>query len=192
MFPLKQRILIRGAAAHVKAGLGVAADYVAVYVPFYIPFDGVATHTTGQQGGLQFKLTRPNGDRIEFFHLKSIALPDGKVTAGQIGGVTGNSGLLKPGAPPYVPHSHIQIFNKAGKRLDPETYNWEEGKHMIQLIRDKGTVYLVAGVNKKVKTGIASQEVLSTLFGDEPIVDGDTSSIPHSFTASTGLIVHKV
>jgi hypothetical protein len=65
-----------------------------------------------------------------------------------------------------------------------------EGKNM-QLIRDKGTVYLVAGVNQKVKTGIASQEVLNTLFGDEPIIDGDTSDIPQSQTASTGFVIHK-
>jgi hypothetical protein len=65
-------------------------------------------------------------------------------------------------------------------------------KKNMQLIRDKGTIYLVAGVNKKVKTGIASAEVLTMLFGDEPIVDGDTSSIPQSQTASTGLVIHKV
>ncbi len=64
-------------------------------------------------------------------------------------------------------------------------------KENMQLIKDKGTVYLVAGVNKKVKTGIASGEALDALFGDEPITDGDTSAIPQTQTLSDGFLIHK-
>jgi hypothetical protein len=122
MFPLKQRTLIRGAAAHVKAGLGIAADYVADYVPFVIPFDGKVETYFGPEGGNWLRLIRPNGDKIELAHLSKYSIKNGQAKAGQTGGVTGNTGSITTG-----PHLHIQIFNKAGKRLDPETYNWEEG-----------------------------------------------------------------
>jgi hypothetical protein len=150
MFPLQQRIIIPGrdAAGHVKAGLGIGVDYRAVYVPFYVPFNGVATQFIGPQGGLQFKLLRPNGDRIELFHLKSITVPLGNVTAGQMGGITGNSGHLYPGGPSYEPHLHLQIFNKAGIRLDPEQYFWEELSLKLDNMHRtyQGTIYaLVSG-----------------------------------------------
>lgn len=101
-------------------------------------------------------------------------------------------------------HTHLGLRQyKNGKLLnsnngffgsiDPRPYLVGEipERKSMQLIRDKGTVYLVAGVNQKVKTGIASQEVLAALFGDEPIVDGDTSATPQSQTVSTGLVIHK-
>jgi hypothetical protein len=63
-------------------------------------------------------------------------------------------------------------------------------KNSMQLIKDKGTVYLVAGLSKKVKLGIADPAVL-TLFGDEPIVDGSTEGYENTHTLTPGFIVHK-
>lgn len=119
MFPLKQRILIRGAQGHLNAGLGIGADYRANYVPFVIPFDGVVSTYWGNQGGNWMRITRPNGDKIELAHLQSYAVKSGKVKEGQAGGVTGNSGGVTD-----FPHMHIQILDKNGKRLDPEKYDW--------------------------------------------------------------------
>lgn len=121
MFPLKERILIRGAQGHLNAGLGIGADYRAKYVPFVIPFDGVVSTYWGKQGGNWLRLTRPNGDKIELAHLQSYAIKSGQAKAGQPGGVTGNTGEVTD-----FPHLHIQIIDKNGKRLDPEKYNWEE------------------------------------------------------------------
>lgn len=132
MFPLKKRQLIRGANAHVKAGLGIGADYVANYDMFYIPFDGVVETYYGKEGGNWLRLTRPNGDKIEFAHLSQYAARDGAVKEGQPGGVTGNTGSITTG-----PHLHIQIFNKQGKRLDPETYPWTMYKQTIFIIENK-------------------------------------------------------
>lgn len=127
MFPLQDRILIRGAAAHVRAKLGIGADYRANYVPFFIPFDGKVETYWGNEGGNWLRLIRPNGDRIELAHLSHYSVTKGNVKAGQLGGITGNSGAITDYA-----HLHIQIFNKAGKRLDPETYDWGKEKMEVQ------------------------------------------------------------
>jgi hypothetical protein len=123
MFPLRKRQLIRGCQAHINAGLGCAADYEANYIPFYIPFDGVVTTYWGDEGGNWLRLTRPNGDKIEFAHLSKYAIRSGKAKAGQLAGFTGNTGSITT-----RPHKHIQIINKYGKRLNPETYDW--GQYM--------------------------------------------------------------
>jgi hypothetical protein len=140
MFPLKQRILIRGAAAHIKAGLGAASDYVADHVLFVIPFDGRVETYWGKEGGNWLRLIRPSGDKIELAHLSKYAVKSGEVKAGQTGGITGNTGAITTG-----PHLHIQIFNKAGKRLDPETYNWGKGNMNPNIVIYKnGREYHVA------------------------------------------------
>lgn len=88
----------------------------------------------------------------------------------------------------YPPHlKKIKLADLYGSALKI-VINAEQ---TMKLVRDKGTVYMVAGVNNKVKTGIASPEVLAALFGDEPIEDGDTSGIPQSQTASTGFVIHR-
>lgn len=121
MFPLKIRKLIRGAAAHIAAGLGAAADYVANYVDLFSPFDGIVEIYTGVQGGNWLRLIRPNGDKVEFAHLSQYKVINGaQVKAGQLIAETGNTGTITTG-----PHLHIQIFRE-GKRLDPEKYNWED------------------------------------------------------------------
>jgi murein DD-endopeptidase MepM/ murein hydrolase activator NlpD len=159
MFPLKQRTLIRGAAAHVKAGLGIAADYVAINIPFVIPFDGRVETYWGTEGGNWLRLIRPNGDRIELAHLSKYAIKNGPAKAGQAGGVTGNTGAITTG-----PHLHIQIFNKAGKRLDPETYNWEKG-NMGQLktanIKGEEGIFIPASTPEEFK-------LLCAKFGKDP------------------------
>lgn len=120
MFPLQSRKLIRGCASHIKTGLGCAADYEAVYIPFYIPFSGKVETYHGTQGGNWLRLIRDdNGDKIELAHLSAYEIKSGHANAGQRGGITGNTGTITTG-----PHLHIQIINKTGQRLDPETYNW--------------------------------------------------------------------
>lgn len=122
MFPLSKRKLIRGAMAHIKAGLGAGADYEAVYTGFKIPFDGIAKKYHGTEGGNWLRVTRPNGDQIELAHLSEYQVSDGTVKEGQNGGITGNTGSITTG-----PHLHIQII-RSGKRLDPEKYDWGDSK----------------------------------------------------------------
>jgi hypothetical protein len=141
MFPLKNRKLIRGFQAHIKAGLDGAADYVADKDILYAPFNGRIETYWGKQGGNWLRLIRDNGDKLEFAHLQSYIKRDGMVKEGEPIAITGSTGILKPGAPPYKPHKHIQIFNSKGDRLDPETYNWNS----LQTTYMKITV--VANVN---------------------------------------------
>lgn len=61
-------------------------------------------------------------------------------------------------------------------------------KNNMQLIKQDGTVYLQAGVNEKVKLGIADEATLA-LFGDEPVVDGIAEGT--EYTISNGFIIHK-
>lgn len=185
MFPLKQRKLIRGFQAHINAGLGGGADYVADYVPLLIPFDGIADLYWGKEGGNWLRIRRTNGDAIELAHLSKYSVKGGNVRAGALGGATGNSGSITTG-----PHLHIQIFNKNGVRLDPEKYNWEgEGVNKMQLVKDGDTVYIVTGNNDKRKIGIADPVALG-LFGDETQVIMDTSKIPQYNTiASNGIVI---
>lgn len=122
MFPLKQRQLIRGAAAHVAAGLGVAADYVAsTGTPYFAPFSGALSIPYGPngQGGIWLRLTRPDGVKIEVAHLQKYVKSSGTVSEGELIAYTDNTGKLTSG-----PHAHIQIFDKNNNRVDPEKFNW--------------------------------------------------------------------
>lgn len=65
-----------------------------------------------------------------------------------------------------------------------------KGTTSMHLAKDNGTVYLIAGVNTKVKIGIADPESLF-LFGDEPIQNEDTSAIPETKTLTTGFSIHN-
>lgn len=129
MFPLKERKLIRGAAAHVKAGLGVGADYRANYQPLYAPFDGVVSVPYGayllwpvNQGGKWIRVTCTNGDVIEFGHNSKWLVTSGRVVKGQQIAVTGNTGKITT-----VPHCHAQIFIH-NVRVDPEKYPWDDAE----------------------------------------------------------------
>lgn len=60
----------------------------------------------------------------------------------------------------------------------------------MQLVNDKGTVYIVSGNNDKRKIGIADADTLG-LFGDEPQISMDTSNIPEYQTISRGFIINN-
>lgn len=123
MFPLKEKILIRGCQAHINAGLGCGADYVAKYVPFYAPFSLPQEQYFGQQGGNWLRMSFEKEGSIyalEFAHLDRYYVPSGKmVKKGDIIAMTGNTGQITTD-----PHLHIQIF-KDGKRIDPEKFDWD-------------------------------------------------------------------
>lgn len=133
MFPLKERKLIRGAAGHLAAGLGIGADYEAMYKSLYAPFSGVGSTFHGPQGGKWYKLKLLDGSRIEFAHLSEYKKLD-KVKEGDEIAITGNTGKITTG-----PHLHIQAFDKNGKRVDPEKIVWDnkdmetEKSRIIQL-----------------------------------------------------------
>lgn len=138
-FPLKQRKLIRGATAHVAAGLGIGADYIANYTELFIPFDGKVECYWGAEGGNWVRLTRSNGDRIEMAHNSEFKINNGQAHKNALAAITGNTGAITTG-----PHCHIQIFNKLGIRLDPEMYNWEDtmNQSKVVLSKDGKTVYV--------------------------------------------------
>jgi hypothetical protein len=175
MFPLKERKIIRGAAAHVKAGLGVATDYEAVYVIDSVPFDGVLKNYWGTEGGNWCRLTRPNGDKIEMAHHSKYLLKSGPVKEGQAMAVTGNTGAITT-----RPHLHIQIIDKYGKRLDPEKYNWNSSLKKEPMFREyKGTIYgLLAGYWVAVATSY--QDFLTDWGGVEakPMTDAQFKAFP--------------
>lgn len=112
-FPLEEQKIIRGCAAHIRAGLGCALDYVASYVTLYAPVSGQLSSFNEVGGGLWLRLDGDDGYRYEFAHL-SERRANRRVWAGDIIGKTGNTGIITAG-----PHLHVQIFLK-GKRVNPE------------------------------------------------------------------------
>lgn len=64
-----------------------------------------------------------------------------------------------------------------------------KNKDTMKLVKENGTVFITAGVNNKVKLGIADMETLA-LFGDEPVIDGVAEGT-HSWTVSKGFILNK-
>lgn len=60
----------------------------------------------------------------------------------------------------------------------------------MQLVNDKGTIYLVTGNKDRRKIGIADLESLG-LFGDEPQEAMDTKAIPQFNTISKGKIINS-
>ena len=177
MFPLLERKIIRGGEAHIKAGLGLATDYVADYVGLFCPFDGVVEAWGGDnfQGGNWLNLVRSNGDIIQFAHLSKYKT-GGATKEGELIAITGNTGTITTG-----PHSHIQIKDKDGNRLDPETYDWETEKNitdkkMMRLIRKQGDkrVWAVIG---DMRYWILDSDTLNrglTLWGDwNSVIDDD-------------------
>ncbi len=165
MFPLRERKIIRGWDAHIKAGLGGATDYVADYVELYAPFDGRADIWDGRQGGNWISFVRNNGDVIQFAHLEKYKA-GGMVKKGELIAITGNTGKITTG-----PHLHIQIKDKDGNRLDPETYDWDMQKNIV----DKKILQLLyLGIfkrnpdsNAKGYIGKPIREVLEILIASE-------------------------
>jgi hypothetical protein len=170
MFPLTNRKLVHDIHWHIAHGEGIGADYEAIYVNLMAPFDGVVTKPYWSDygtGGIWLRLTRPNGDYIEFAHLsKRIKL--GVVKAGYVIGITGSTGLWC-----YGPHLHIQAFVN-GKRVDPEQYYWisTEAETIEQTIarlfkdswgRDAFTGEISVFVNRLNKKNIKVTELASKI-----------------------------
>lgn len=133
MFLLAERKVIRGCREHQLAGLGCGTDYHYYYRPIYTPFRSRISipypryrwtwrgYREGD-GGAWIRYTRlDNGDRIEVAHLsKYLVTPSNQIVeAGTVVCISGNSGALTSG-----PHAHVQIFDRYGRRLNPETYDW--------------------------------------------------------------------
>lgn len=116
IFPLLKRKLILSYQGHIQQGRSGACDYKANYEALYAPTDGKLIKFDDKGGGQWLRLTLENGDRVEFAHLSERPIL-GKVKEGQQIGVTGNTGQTTSG-----PHLHLQVFNKQGKRVDPESY----------------------------------------------------------------------
>ena len=168
MFPLLNRKIIRGCEAHIEAGLGCATDYVADHVPLYSPFDGMAGAWGGEdfQGGNWLNLVRSNGDVIQLAHLSKYKA-GGVVAEGDLLAITGNTGTITSG-----PHLHIQIKDKDGNRLDPETYNWQTNlimvdKELLELLYlgifkrppdEKASGYIGMPVKQVIKILLNSEE----------------------------------
>lgn len=89
---------------------------------------------------------------------------------------------------PCQKHIIDQNFFANGGVFELLTLNFTNND--MQLIKDKGTVYLVA-TDKSFKVGIGDPATLA-MFGDEAVSDGDTSTIPQTYTLASGIIAHKV
>lgn len=90
----------------------------------------------------------------------------------------------------YLYKNYVKQNSSNGYQGAIDPAQFLKGKDSMQLIKDNGTVYLVAGVNNKVKLGIADQDTLA-LFGDEPVTETSTSGINQTYTISTGFILNK-
>ncbi len=166
MFPLKKRKLVLSAAGHVAQGRGIAADYEADFITDYVPFNGTLSNYWGTEGGNWVRLTRPNGDKIEMAHHSKYLHAGGQAKEGQEQAVTGNSGSITAG-----PHLHIQIINKAGKRLDPEKYDW--GKENMQIKTQ------AKGASRRIILEAADENewnVLCKIYGLDPVKVDETVS----------------
>ena len=110
---------MRGAQAHIDAGLLAGADYEAFFDPLYAPWDGVVLQFREAGGGFWIRVTRTDGYRQEFAHLSEYKVENGvPVVCGQRIATTGNTGTITTG-----PHLHRQIFDPAGNRVDPEKFD---------------------------------------------------------------------
>lgn len=127
-FPLAQKVLIRGSAAHIKAGLGAGVDYRTVFddspipLDLLMPFNGVIDRVySGTQGGKWLDIVDPDGIRLQFAHLDRYFVKAGQsVRQGQTIAITGNTGQITTG-----PHLHIQGI-KNSKRVRLDNYNWDK------------------------------------------------------------------
>ncbi len=122
MFVLAKKQLIRGSAAHIKAGLGAGMDYRANFVPLFMPFDGkIDKIYSGTEGGKWLDIVDPHGVRLQFAHLDRYNVKAGEFAKqGRQIALTGNTGSITSG-----PHLHIQGI-KNGKRVWLDNYNWDE------------------------------------------------------------------
>ena len=179
MFPLSKR-KIGGYSFGQRTFYGTkhtGTDYEANYVNYYAPFSGFASKGWGPEGGNYWTLVSSNRKFIARHLSKTLKV--GQVNQGDLVAITGNTGIFTT-----KPHLHQEVYVD-GKLIDPDKFIWE-GKQM-QLVFDKGTIYLVTGKNDKRKIGIADLQSLG-LFGDEPQAPMDTSGIPQYQTIVKGQI----
>lgn len=117
MFPLRTRKLIRDKQGHLNAGLGIATDWEARYVPLYAPVSGQVETWTATQGGNWIRI-KTNGYKFEYAHLDTYTVSSGEIVEeGQQIAITGNTGQITD-----FPHLHEQIFHNE-IRIDPEEYH---------------------------------------------------------------------
>lgn len=190
-------------------GLDIAAP---AGTPIYSPANGFIVEQTEKETGYGLRITMrvDDGNKhylLVFGHLQRLQNPTHvdynwfsqnlPVKTGDVIGYVNSSGFSTGN------HLHLGVFEQLenGTRLnlnngfkgalDPMLFLGPQEQHTMQLINDNGTIYLVAGINQKVKTGIANLEVLSSLFGDEPVVNGNVGMIPETQTLSPGFLIHK-
>ena len=169
IFPLKKRRLTLDASGHLKQGRGVATDYIASYEDLYAPYDGVVSNFQEVQGGNWIKLTRPNGDKIEFAHLSKY-IKQAPVKAGDLIAITGNTGQITTG-----PHLHVQIFVN-GQRVDPEKY------FMDRLVKASKDVFRLRNGEKDLFLNKESFEALDGRWASiETITQSELDAIPDGF-----------
>lgn len=101
-------------------------DYVARYVDYFAPFDGMATKGKTVGGGNYWQLIRDNGDTFTARHLDKI-YKTGAVKEGDLVALTGNTGAYTTGA-----HLHQEV-KVNGKLVNPETYNWSSIRYPMNL-----------------------------------------------------------
>lgn len=162
IFPLKKKNLIRGIEGHIKAGLGIAADYEANYTELYAPCNGKIEIWYGEQGGKWLRVVRDNGDKIEFAHLNSYSLIGGLCKEGQLIAITGNTGKVTD-----FPHLHVQVFQN-GIRIDPEKYF--EGINPMQKPENP--------MQEKVKSNVRQDNAFSLLvIVDDELEQSDVKNL---------------
>lgn len=96
--------------------------------PIKAPFDGIVGHWQSDRAGYALTLLTPDGLSIRFMHLSAYSTPnDELVNAGDLLGLSGNSGVTYLGKP-LAPHIHLEVL-KNGKHLDPvkafPSWPWE-------------------------------------------------------------------
>ncbi len=96
------------------------------------------------------------------------------------------------GALPIRYHRHYNPHKSCPGRLIPE--GWVDSiikdNDTMKLVKDRGTVFIISGVNEKRKIGLANMEAFA-LFGDEPIEEMDTSSIQSGSIITRGLVINN-
>lgn len=183
-------------------GLDIAAP---LGTPVKAAHDGFIIESVAKDTGygLRVQIYNPEGQFTTIYgHFERSNFPDiifdwnnrsYPVKAGDIIGFVDSTGFstgnhLHLGLRFYNNYKILNYDNGFFGYVDPLLYL--KGEQM-QLIKDNGVVYLVSGINQKVKTGIADMVVEAGIFGDEPIVDGDTSSILETHTISSkGFIIN--
>lgn len=147
-----------------------------------------------------------------YWHCLEVTDKDGLVdketsiaVCGNTGWVTSNGQLVpedQRGIPPYPGlHLHLECILKGENqtfnlnqdfqgRIDPEVILAYEKEKSMKLIKNNGTVYLVAGKDDLKVTGISDEQTLMAFFGDEPIDEGELPT-DQTLTLTTGFIAHK-